>query len=152
MDDLDLPGPPSVLIAEDDPTLLELVALLLQEVGFAVHLVDDGVAALRLFRERPDAVDLAVLDVMMPGVDGITVRAELRNTRCRLPVLLMSGVVPRLPPGDPLIDAFLVKPFRNHVLQRTALELVGAKPSGARSRTTGAARRPPARLEVRFDR
>jgi len=148
----DLPGPPSVLVAEDDPTLLELIPIVLQEVGFAVRPVSDGAAALRLFHERPDEVDLAVLDIMMPGMDGIAVRAELRKTRSRLPVLLMSGVVPQLPPGDPLIDAFLVKPFRNHVLQHTALELLGAAAFTPSGRGAGVVRRPSARFEVRFDR
>ena len=86
-------GRPLVLVADDDRDILELVCYRLERSGYDVVRADDGADALRLAREvHPD---LAVLDVMMPTMNGYDVTRELRSdqeTRA-LPVILLTARV-----------------------------------------------------------
>src|SRR3989454_7898265 len=72
---------PHILVVEDDPTVSEVVARYLHRQGYRVEAVADG----RLAVERPEASppDLMVLDLMLPGLDGLEV---LRRVRARAPV------------------------------------------------------------------
>ena len=81
-----------ILIADDDPRLLHIVTLFLQMEGFDVRTAEDGDAALRLLDERD--FDVAILDVMMPGADGIAVCNHIRaDPKLRaMPVLLFTAL------------------------------------------------------------
>lgn len=82
--------PPSVLVVDDDPPILTLVAELLTDEGYRVRAVYDGLAALaEIERDPPDVV---VSDVMMPRLDGIEFVRELRRHGHPMPVVLMSAV------------------------------------------------------------
>ena len=80
-----------VVVAEDDPDLRRLLALRLESWGYRVRAVGDGHAALAALRERP--ADLLLLDVDMPGLDGLAVLAELGagHVEDRVPVVLLTG-------------------------------------------------------------
>jgi CheY-like chemotaxis protein len=82
----------SVLIVEDDPGVQESIAELLREEGFAVEVASDGAAALQLVRAgaRPS---LILLDLMMPGMDGSTFRAQqLADPQlAEVPVIVISA-------------------------------------------------------------
>jgi DNA-binding response OmpR family regulator len=82
---------PLVLVADDDEDVLTLVQVTLEKAGLAVSSVGDGEAALRSALERPP--QLAVLDVAMPGLDGLQLTRRLRaNQRTRaIPILLVSA-------------------------------------------------------------
>jgi DNA-binding response OmpR family regulator len=67
-----------ILVADDDRDIRDLVTFKLGQAGFRVQAVDDGTAALSAIEEDPP--DLAVLDVMMPGLSGIDVLRKLRET------------------------------------------------------------------------
>jgi len=84
---------PLVLIADDDPDILTLVRFRLERAGCAVVSASDGQAALALALERQP--DLAVLDVMMPRLDGYEVTRELRRheTTRGMPVILLTARV-----------------------------------------------------------
>ena len=69
--------PRAVLVVEDEPNIRELVALHLQLDGWTVTQTGDGQEALRLARAEP--YDLVILDVMLPGLDGMTVLRALRR-------------------------------------------------------------------------
>jgi DNA-binding response OmpR family regulator len=86
-------GKPLVLVADDDPDILALVTFRLERGGYDVVAANDGEEALRLAVER--APDLAVLDVMMPKLDGYEVTTRLRqNERTRgMPVILLTARV-----------------------------------------------------------
>jgi DNA-binding response OmpR family regulator len=86
-------GKPLVLVADDDPDILALVTFRLERGGYDVVAANDGEEALRLALER--APDLAVLDVMMPKLDGYEVTTRLRqNERTRrMPVILLTARV-----------------------------------------------------------
>jgi two-component system phosphate regulon response regulator PhoB len=81
----------AILIADDDPDIRDLVAFKLEQAGFDVTAVDNGSAALAAARSEPP--DLAVLDVMMPGMSGIDVCRELRGDQrtAALPIILLTA-------------------------------------------------------------
>jgi DNA-binding response OmpR family regulator len=84
-------GTQRLLVADDDRDIRELVTFKLEQAGFAVDAVEDGVSALELARQGQHA--LAVLDVMMPGLSGLDVARQLRadTATARLPVILLTA-------------------------------------------------------------
>jgi DNA-binding response OmpR family regulator len=105
---------PVVLIADDDPDILELVSLTLERDGYEVVQARNGEEALRIAAEREP--HLAVLDLMMPGIDGYEVTRRLRaaeNGR-RLPILVLSAFAEDRQAARALdagADAYMKKPF-----------------------------------------
>jgi two-component system OmpR family response regulator len=78
-----------LLIADDDPNILELLSASLRFAGFDVATARDGGEALRVAKRfRPD---LVILDVMMPGLDGFDVVRRLRTDNQRVPVLFLTA-------------------------------------------------------------
>ncbi|MDT5037405.1 MAG: two-component system, OmpR family, phosphate regulon response regulator PhoB [Micromonosporaceae bacterium] len=104
----------AILIADDDPDIRDLVSFKLEQAGFEVTAVDNGLAALASARESPP--DMIVLDVMMPGMSGIDVCRELRGDppTATLPIILLTA---RAQEGDVEVgfgvgaDDYVVKPF-----------------------------------------
>ena len=103
---------PRVLVAEDDPSVRKAVERVLELEDYAVTSVNDGAAALEvLTRHTPD---LAVMDVMMPFADGLTVCREARHRGINIPILLLTArheVGDRVAGLDAGADDYLVKPF-----------------------------------------
>lgn len=100
-----------ILVVEDDPRLAATLERLLIAESYDVEAAGDGNEALRKARERP--FDLVVLDVMLPGLDGITVCKRLR-ANSKQPILLLtalSGTEERVRGLDSGADDYLVKPF-----------------------------------------
>src|SRR5947209_7913779 len=101
-----------VLVTEDDRAVREALERALQLAGYEVELASDGDAALAAIERRtPDAV---VLDVMMPGLDGLDVTRRLRREGNRIPVLLLTArdaVGDRVEGLDAGADDYLPKPF-----------------------------------------
>jgi len=101
-----------VLVADDDRAVREALERALQLEGFEVELTADGDATLTAIETRtPDAV---VLDVMMPGLDGLDVTRRLRRTGNRVPILLLTArdaVGDRVEGLDAGADDYLPKPF-----------------------------------------
>lgn len=77
----------NILVVDDDPHILELVSIHLRQAGYTVMQAGNGLDALALLEhEWPD---LAVVDVMMPGMDGFTLTKQLREKE--IPVLLLTA-------------------------------------------------------------
>jgi len=98
-------------VVEDDVRLAATVERMLAAEGHDVEVVGDGNAALQRARERP--FDLVVLDIMLPGLDGISVCRRLRATGS-MPILLLTalgGTAERVRGLDSGADDYLVKPF-----------------------------------------
>ena len=100
-----------MLVVEDDARLAATLERMLVAEGHEVEVAGDGPAALRSARLRTP--DLAVLDVMLPGADGIAVCRRLRET-AQFPILMLtalSGTDQRVRGLDSGADDYLVKPF-----------------------------------------
>jgi DNA-binding response OmpR family regulator len=101
----------TILIVEDDTTVRETLALNLRAEGYDVHGAEDGEAGLKLAREL--TLDLVVLDVMLPQLDGLTVCRILRR-ESQVPIILLTA---RGTETDKIIglesgaDDYIVKPF-----------------------------------------
>jgi two-component system alkaline phosphatase synthesis response regulator PhoP len=80
---------PDILIVEDDPAVREIVQIALEREGMSVEAVGDGEAALKRLRSA-GSFDLVVLDIMLPGIDGISVCQELRKSS-DVPVLMLTA-------------------------------------------------------------
>jgi len=100
-----------ILVVEDDLRLAATLDRVLAAEAYDVEVAGDGNEALRRARERP--FDLVVLDIMLPGLDGIAVCKRLRATG-PLPILLLTalgGTEERVRGLDSGADDYLVKPF-----------------------------------------
>jgi two-component system, OmpR family, response regulator MprA len=105
-----------ILVVEDDPRLAATLERVLGAEAYDVEAAGDGSDALRRARERP--FDLVVLDIMLPGLDGIAVCRKLRATG-PVPILLLTalgGTEDRVRGLDSGADDYLVKPFANEEL------------------------------------
>jgi two-component system, OmpR family, response regulator len=101
-----------LLVVEDDPTISSFLVKGLQESGFAVDAAEDGHRGLQLALTEP--YDAAVLDLMLPGRDGLSVLEELRRRRVATPVLILSArrsVDDRVKGLQAGGDDYLTKPF-----------------------------------------
>jgi DNA-binding response OmpR family regulator len=112
--DEDNRGPATILIADDEQDLRELVAYRLSRAGYGIVEARDGQEALELALNEPP--DMAVLDVMMPRMDGLELTRRLRKdpvTR-RVPIILLTASVQEadIRRGlDAGADYYLAKPF-----------------------------------------
>ena len=101
-----------ILVVDDEPAVRTALDRALRLEGYDVELAADGAEALhRLAAAAPDAI---VLDVLMPGLDGLEVCRRLRAARDRTPVLMLTardGVSDRVAGLDAGADDYLVKPF-----------------------------------------
>jgi len=134
-----------VLVVDDDPTVREVVAGYLSRAGLTVDEAADGMDALARARHTPP--DLVVLDLMLPGLDGLEVLRRLRAERGNLPVVLLTA---RGEESDRVLglevgaDDYVTKPF-------SARELVLRVQSILRRATVAPARAADADLLVDGD-
>ncbi|HYG58746.1 MAG TPA: response regulator transcription factor [Symbiobacteriaceae bacterium] len=105
-------APKRVLVADDDAKILKVVGEALRQEGYAVTTASDGATALQLCRAQ--SPNLVILDVLMPGLDGLEVCSRLRSSGSHVPILILSAC------GDETdrvvgfrlgADDYLVKPF-----------------------------------------
>jgi CheY-like chemotaxis protein len=80
-----------VLVVDDDEAVLELANEFLRRAGYRTQGAAGGVEAMDLFRSQSDDIDVVVLDLMMPDMDGREVFRALRQLRSDLPVVLTTG-------------------------------------------------------------
>ncbi len=128
----------SILVVDDEPTIAEVVARYLVRAGYEVRSVSDGVGALEAVDERRP--DLVVLDLMLPGIDGLEVMRRIRDRdRDRIAIILLTA---RGEETDRVVglrlgaDDYVVKPF-------SPLELVARADAVLRRIDTTADDRPP---------
>jgi DNA-binding response OmpR family regulator len=101
-----------VLLVEDDARIARVVERALIEAGHRVDVVHDGTEG--LFRAEGGGYDLLLLDVMLPGTDGVDVARQLRRQKVRTPILMLTArdaVADRVTGLDAGADDYLTKPF-----------------------------------------
>ncbi len=102
-----------ILVVDDEPTIGEVVSRYLERAGYATRVAADGDRALELHGER--AADLIVLDLMLPGVDGLEVMRRIRKDRTRRPAIVL--LTAKGEESDRIVglrlgaDDYVVKPF-----------------------------------------
>jgi DNA-binding response OmpR family regulator len=107
---------PRILLVEDDPTIRQMTQLALERDGFAVATANDGAGGLQAFRSQPP--DLVILDVMLPGVDGVSVCRTIREHSV-VPIVMLTA---RTDPVDVVLgleagaDDYVTKPFEPSIL------------------------------------
>jgi DNA-binding response OmpR family regulator len=107
---------PRILLVEDDPTIRQMTQLALERDGFAVATANDGAGGLEAFRSQPP--DLVLLDVMLPGVDGVSVCRTIREHSV-VPIVMLTA---RTDPVDVVLgleagaDDYVTKPFEPSIL------------------------------------
>jgi DNA-binding response OmpR family regulator len=118
----------TVLVADDDDDILELVSFRLERAGYEVVTARDGAAALATAQERQP--DLAVLDVMMPGLNGYEVTQRLRadDATREIPVILLTARVQEADVArgfEAGADDYVKKPFSTHELRERVQAALG---------------------------
>lgn len=101
-----------ILLLEDDKMIAEALSDMLHAAGFAVDCVADGIAAENAL--QPEIYDIALLDIGVPGQDGLSVLRHLRVKNCDLPVILITArdtVEERINGLDSGADDYVIKPF-----------------------------------------
>ncbi|MHC4859093.1 MAG: sigma-54-dependent transcriptional regulator, partial [Planctomycetota bacterium] len=105
--------PLRVLVVEDEPILLRTVSDRLSDEGYRVRAEGEGVTGLNAFREEP--FDIILLDLVMPGIDGLKILEEIRAVNADTPIIVMTahGTVETAVKAMKLGSSeFVTKPFR----------------------------------------
>jgi CheY-like chemotaxis protein len=126
------PTPPdrptaTILVAEDNEMLRNLVRTILKLNGFQILVAADGQEAVELFRTHRDSIDLILLDVQMPRLSGLEALAQIRQIDATVPVLLASGYSETPPDRSHGAQGFIGKPYREHDLLTTIREALLAR-------------------------
>lgn len=109
----------NILVVEDEVHLAQGMLFNLRAEGYTVQLATDGEKALEIIRSGASRIDAMILDIMLPGRDGFSIAAELRERQNYLPILMLTA---RSRPEDVLrgfdagADDYLAKPFDLSVL------------------------------------
>lgn len=106
-----MPVNPTILIADDDPDIRTILTRVLQMNGFSVRTTASGLDALKAFEECDPA--LVILDVMMPGLDGISVCTQLREVS-DIPIIILTALEDESDAARALergADDYIRKPF-----------------------------------------
>ena len=110
--DMENEVPKRVLLIEDDRDISRLVELHLKDQGYEVRLAFDGPSGLSLARKDP--YDLIILDLTLPGMDGMEICRKVREQEQSLPILMLtarSSEADRVSGLDSGADDYLTKPF-----------------------------------------
>ncbi len=100
-----------ILVVEDDVTTNNLVSDYLTDAGHTIFSACDGLEALRYFQQ--ESIELIILDIMLPSVDGIQVLKEIRKTSS-VPILMLTALSDestQIASFDCLADDYITKPF-----------------------------------------
>lgn len=81
---------PTILIVEDDPAVRDILKIALEREGMTVEAVGDGKTALRKLDSAGSSFDLLILDIMLPGIDGITLCQEIRKSS-DVPIMMLTA-------------------------------------------------------------
>lgn len=103
-----------LLVCEDEDSIREFVVINLQRVGYEVVDVNCGEDAIKVFEEQGGRFDVALLDIMMPGIDGFQVCKKLREKTQELGIIMLSAKSQEMDKVSSLMmgaDDYITKPF-----------------------------------------
>jgi CheY-like chemotaxis protein len=115
-------GAERILFVDDEPELVALGREMLEHLGYQVVTKNNGIDALKEFREKPNHFDVVVTDMTMPKMTGERLARELMKIRPEIPIILCTGFSEQIneqKAKDVGIKAFLMKPLTLNRLART---------------------------------
>ena len=123
-------GTETILLVDDEPLVLKVAKRILTGCGYHTVLAADGEEAVQMFQDYQQEIDLVVLDITLPKMDGYEVLAAIRNLDPNVKVILCSGQpasdtapkTEKLAAGLPL----LAKPMSTEALARTVRQVLDA--------------------------
>jgi excisionase family DNA binding protein len=118
-----------VLVVDDEASIRELLSKTLALAEYEVDTVPDGPAALDRMRESHTAYDLLIADLMMPGMDGLTLIRQVKRMKADLPVIIITGFSTESSAIEAVnlgVAGYLTKPFRVPQVLAAAAKALGA--------------------------
>lgn len=103
-----------ILVCEDEDAIRDFVVINLKRAGYEVAAVPNGDKALEVWERSDDSFDVAILDIMMPGMDGVTLCKELRKRSSTLGIIMLSAKSQEMDKVNCLMfgaDDYVTKPF-----------------------------------------
>jgi len=132
-------GTETILLAEDEPIVLAVGSRILRHAGYTVLTAEDGEEAVRLYKSHADKIAVAVLDLVMPKLDGRSVCHAICDVNGEAKILFCTGYDPHAPNANLAIPAgceFVEKPFAPAVLLGKVREAIDGPPALLRAATT----------------
>jgi len=126
---------PNILVVDDDQDITTLLSDYLERFGFAVHTAHDGIGMRQQISRQ--AMDMVVLDIMLPGSDGLTLARELRQ-QSRVPIIMLSartGTHDRVVGLELGADDYMDKPFEPRELVARINTVMRRIPAGQAAAT-----------------
>jgi CheY-like chemotaxis protein len=111
-----------MLVVDDDETVRESVSALLTLLGHEIIQARDGLEAVIIYLSKYDKINLVIMDIVMPNMDGITATKEMKKEHPSAKIILMSGQSDKIIPEE--ADAILLKPFRYKELCETVEQVL----------------------------
>ena len=125
--------PTTVLVVDDEPTILDLIVMMLETQGFTVLSAENGARALAMTRTlQGHPINVLVTDLCMPGMSGTELAAELRLSQPELKAVFISGLSREEITAmgvDMSQSAFISKPFQARAINAAVRELTARQPS-----------------------
>ncbi|MCL2014520.1 MAG: response regulator transcription factor [Oscillospiraceae bacterium] len=103
-----------ILFCEDEATIRDFVVINLERAGYSVYSAESGEEALEMFEEHSQDFDLALLDIMLPNMDGFTVCKKLREKSDKLGIIMLTAKTQEMDKVNGLMlgaDDYVIKPF-----------------------------------------
>ncbi len=118
-----------ILVVDDEEFLRMILTDLLVELGHGVIQASNGIEALKIYRDKKDEIDLVILDILMPFMDGIEVLKEIRKINEGVKVVLTSGIfserkIEDLISGEKNVE-YIQKPYNLAEIERVIRNLSG---------------------------
>jgi len=110
-----------ILIADDDLAVLETTALLLERQGYKTITATDGAKAVSVYEQNKDLINVVLLDLMMPVMEGDKTIESLRKINPKVKIIVVSGFAKedRYEKAIEKAQAYLTKPYTMHEMQTT---------------------------------
>ncbi len=125
--ELDLSGDEGVLLVDDEELILDVTSDMLKDSGYRVYTAQCGEEAIEVYKESPGEIDVAIVDLGMPGMGGEQCLSELLGIDPELKVIVASGYLEhsiKKDPGKYGARSFIGKPYRMDRLLRTLREII----------------------------
>lgn len=118
-----------ILLVDDEPLIVETTRATLEAAGYQVNTAAGGAEAVAVYREKADTIDLVILDMMMPGIDGFATKDRLRDINPSVRVIASSGFRRPSDEGGRMNDVqgFLPKPYSDEQLLRLIRNVLDEK-------------------------